>query len=50
MKSAMPRDLEDLAVVLGQAAGLELRPVTASLREQPDDQRDAGRVDVSDAG
>ena len=41
-------DLEDLAIVVREAFGLELDPVTAALGKQPDEQRDAGRVDVRD--
>src|SRR3972149_9204661 len=43
-----PGDLEDLAVVVGQATRGDRPLVLPGLREDPHDQRDAGRVDVVD--
>src|SRR5688572_19287059 len=40
------RDLEDLAVMVGQPECLNLHAVRAGLGQQPDNQRDAGAVDV----
>src|SRR3954452_22473749 len=45
-----PRDLEDLAVVVGEPAGREVHGLRPRLREQAHDQRDAGAVDVVGAG
>src|SRR5215210_2315057 len=42
-------DLEDLAVVRGQAVGADLDAGGAAAGQQPDDQRDAGGVDVARA-
>src|ERR1700704_1164093 len=42
------RDLEDLAVVVGEAAGGQAAPLGSRTAEQSDDQRDPGRVDVLD--
>src|SRR3954447_21819916 len=45
-----PGDGEDLPVVVGQAVGAELAAVPAGASQQPHEQRDAGGVDVVDAG
>src|SRR3954469_2060786 len=41
-----PRDLEDLAVVVRQPECLHFDSVRAGLGQKPDDQGDAGAVDV----
>src|SRR5215210_4928582 len=41
-----PGDFEDLAVVVRQPECLDFDPVLAGLGQEPDDQRDAGAVDV----
>src|SRR5215207_1608069 len=41
-----PRDLEDLAVVVRQPECLHFDPTGAGLCQEPDDQGDAGAVDV----
>ena len=43
-----PRDLEDLAVMLRQAARADLATLCTGAGEQAHDQRDPGRVDVFD--
>src|SRR5919198_6064793 len=45
-----PGDLEDLPVVLGKAARGDLDPARPGLRQQADDQGNAGAVDVVGAG
>src|SRR5688572_12363588 len=45
-----PRDLEDLAVVLGQSARGNPHVPRACLCQQPHDQGDAGAVDVVGPG
>src|SRR5215213_1090829 len=45
-----PRDLEDLAVVVGQPARGDLDVARPRLCQQPHDQGDAGAVDVVGSG
>src|SRR3954468_21726892 len=45
-----PGDLEDLAVVVAEPPGAHLDPVGAGARQQPDDERDPGAVDVGRPG
>src|SRR6478735_8491409 len=45
-----PGDLEDLAVVVAEPPGAHLDPVGARPREQADDERDPGAVDVGRVG